>query len=355
MKRFLRYCVFGMVGIGIFSSLGWGAPVSENQVRQAVSAWLEETPNHFGESLGKRIGSITRYRGGVSGSVGYYLVILSPRGWVVFPGDDGFWPVQTFGAGVMTPERFEKSLWYPLTSFGDFGANRNAQAGEERREVAQNQRRWKGLLERGPSEASGFSPAGSPYPGLSASADIRVAPLLGNERFWSQRYPFNALITHQNLTENSILNPNYGGSNVPNPNLRYLSGCAPPFPWGRSCCIFLRGGTPREIGMASFCPRMPPLGMLPFPWQGITPAWGAPLWISPFPGGIFSRGYDWNAMGEFLWPPTPPLEFSSGEIQSADLTGEDLAAAEEAGRLLRDLGGFHEGGVRRGGNQGGLC
>ncbi len=82
MKRFLRYCVLGMVGIGIFSSLGWGAPVSENQVRQTVSAWIEKTSNHF-------------------------------------------------------------------------GANRNAQAWEERREVAQSQRRWKGLLERGRSEAFG--------------------------------------------------------------------------------------------------------------------------------------------------------------------------------------------------------
>jgi hypothetical protein len=60
--------------------------------------------------MGGDIEEIALYRGGISGNVGYYLVMLD-RGWLILPADTDFWPVQTFGSGKMSIKSFEKSLY----------------------------------------------------------------------------------------------------------------------------------------------------------------------------------------------------------------------------------------------------
>lgn len=85
------------------------APVSEVDMRLAVGRWLELKEQHFGAELSGPIRQAVRYRGGIHGNVGYWLVMLQ-RGWLVVPADDRHWPVQVFGGGDMTPKRFEGSL-----------------------------------------------------------------------------------------------------------------------------------------------------------------------------------------------------------------------------------------------------
>ena len=92
------------------------APVSEVDMRLAVGRWLELKEQHFGAELSGPIRQAVRYRGGIHGNVGYWLVMLQ-RGWLVVPADDRHWPVQVFGGGDMTPKRFEGSLWHATIGY----------------------------------------------------------------------------------------------------------------------------------------------------------------------------------------------------------------------------------------------
>ena len=60
------------------------APVSEPEMRLAVGRWLELREQHFGTELSGPIRQAARYRGGIHGDVGYWLVV---------PADDRHWPV----------------------------------------------------------------------------------------------------------------------------------------------------------------------------------------------------------------------------------------------------------------------
>ncbi|MFC2594178.1 MAG: hypothetical protein ACFNW0_03820 [Fretibacterium sp.] len=51
-------------------------PVSETEMRLAVGCWLELREQHFGAELSGPIRQAVRYRGGIHGNVGYWLVML---------------------------------------------------------------------------------------------------------------------------------------------------------------------------------------------------------------------------------------------------------------------------------------
>ena len=95
------------------------ALVSEVEIRLVVGRWLELREQHLGAELSGPIRQAVRYRGGIHGDVGYWLVVLQ-RGWLVVPADDRHWPVQVFGGGDMTPKRFEDSLWH--ATFGNMSS-----------------------------------------------------------------------------------------------------------------------------------------------------------------------------------------------------------------------------------------
>lgn len=145
---FTAFCalLFGLT----LSPAAWADAVSEAAARLAASNWLQEKANHMEETLGENIEGVRLYRGGRSGTVGYYLVTFSPNGWMILPADDEYWPIQSFGPGKMTSEQFEKTIWYAVTSFNDTTSLASARGSDEGSGagtvVRNNKKRWEGLL-----------------------------------------------------------------------------------------------------------------------------------------------------------------------------------------------------------------
>ena len=179
------------------------APVSETEMRLAVGRWLELREQHLGTELSGPIRQAVRYRGGIHGDVGYWLVVLQ-RGWLVVPADDRHWPVQVFGGGDMTPKRFEDSLWHATIGYDGDRTGRVSVLSTERaedREAAHNRTTWDALRHgprRGRVRASGLDELPS-----EASRDVRVYPFLGAASQWGQEWPFNEYTTFRRLNIHS--------------------------------------------------------------------------------------------------------------------------------------------------------
>jgi hypothetical protein len=112
----LSACCFAFVLNLIISQRLDAKAVLEQEVSDVVLNWLQETSYHLNEEMGGNIEKIALYRGGISGNIGYYLVILN-KGWIILPADTDFWPVQTFGSGKISKESFEQTFWYHTTNF----------------------------------------------------------------------------------------------------------------------------------------------------------------------------------------------------------------------------------------------
>ena len=166
------------------------APVSEGEMRLAVGRWLELREQHLGAELSGPIRQTVRYRGGIHGDVGYWLVILQ-RGWLVVPADDRHWPVQVFGGGDMTPKRFEGSLWHATIGYDGERAGRvsvRSAGTAEDGEAAHNRTAWD-VLRHGPHHG-GVQASGLDELPAEASRDVRVYPFLGAASQWGQRSLF---------------------------------------------------------------------------------------------------------------------------------------------------------------------
>ncbi len=176
-------------------------PVAEGDVRTAALTWAAHG-DKFDEPIGTAIREVKLYRGGISGNIGYYLVMFEPSGFAVLPADDELWPIPLFGGGQMTPERFEKSPWFLKLSYSRSSEDSAAAGGrgfqlKQGVERQENRSLWQDLLAYGdrPETATGRA-ANESRVNL-----IRVAPLLKNEAGWHQFGPFQP--TSQLLVERS--------------------------------------------------------------------------------------------------------------------------------------------------------
>jgi len=194
--------------------------ISEQDVRIAVASWLQLPSEHFEENLGNNIKQVELFRGGVSGNIGYYLVILEPAGWMILPADNRFWPVQMFGSGIMTIENFKSSVWYRAIHFSDssFIENHSAFSANIRTEIpSPNQDFWTMLktpLTRGRVGND------DRLTDLGENSDIRVPSFLSSSRRWGQMTPFNKFTNFHNLVGE---NEQYRGLS----NIIYPAGCVP--------------------------------------------------------------------------------------------------------------------------------
>ena len=178
-------------------------PVSEVEMRLSVARWLELKEQHFGAELSGPIRQAVRYRGGIHGDVGYWLVMLQ-RGWLVVPADDRHWPVQVFGGGDMTPSLFEGTLWYATIGYDGERAGRVSALSTgtaEDQEALHNQTAWD-ALRHGPSPGRVRTSGLDELP-AEASRDVRVYPFLGAASQWGQGRPFNQHTTFRRLNIHS--------------------------------------------------------------------------------------------------------------------------------------------------------
>lgn len=225
VKNSIIVSVFFMVLL--FPNFSWALPVTENDVRAVVANWISDPSECICEGIGTQINQVKLYRGG---NVDFYLVTLTTKGWVVIPADDSFWPIQILGTGHMTIELFEQSKWFDLLSTPNasvnfnYRSNNNAMVPSIDRNEKINKIKWEklrkqrnsSLLRRG--NIQNFDPN-------SASADVRVSPFLGVQRYWGQGMPFNTYTKFVPLTMNSQINSQHKGS--ANSNITFPIGCVP--------------------------------------------------------------------------------------------------------------------------------
>ncbi|MDR1583292.1 MAG: hypothetical protein LBS55_08560 [Prevotellaceae bacterium] len=208
-------------------------PISAEQAGTAVRRWVEDGSGTIEETLGQTVKTIKRYDGEKSGNIGYYLVILNPAGWAVVPADDRFWPVPLFGSGKMTPELFENTVWYDALNFSgepehNVFASQNYSSTssgvrntQKNKKITDNKQRWGKLL------GSNYPPFRTASVSLDVDItvfpkyDIRVAPLISNEKYWVQGWPFNKLLSFNQLVAYNPASANL----VKSPDVPFPVGC----------------------------------------------------------------------------------------------------------------------------------
>ena len=107
--RQMRKIFFLSLLILCFASIASGNTVTREEARIVAQNWLNKDRNTMKASLGREIDSVVHYSGESYGTPGYYVVFLSPQGWLLVPAAESFEPVLAFGEGRMTPEQFESS------------------------------------------------------------------------------------------------------------------------------------------------------------------------------------------------------------------------------------------------------
>lgn len=217
-KRYILSVVFLFVlflqGLWMSGNPAFAGPISQGEARSAAQNWLGNESLHMGEALGKTVKEVVAYKGGNSGSIGYYLVILD-KGWIILPADDDFWPVQKFGPGKMTKEDFEASFWYHTTRFdGYYNTRTSSSSSPETSEIdvleherSQNASAWSSLL----SGPSGDTRSASGARIGSLEGDVWVSPLLrrSSAEHWGLGWPFAAETTTLKLTKSPLMRPNH--------------------------------------------------------------------------------------------------------------------------------------------------
>jgi hypothetical protein len=158
-----------------------GKPVTAEQARTAVSAWLAVEPAPLGATLGRQVKEVRSYPDAQNAGV-YYVAFLDPAGFVIVSGDDLVEPIIGFApAGT-----YEPSVDNPLGALvindmsGRMSDARTAQAqvakgaGLAANATFQEARgKWSMLL------ATGVRPAG-----LTTLSDLRVPALVQSR--WDQ-------------------------------------------------------------------------------------------------------------------------------------------------------------------------
>jgi hypothetical protein len=332
-------------------------PVSETDIEIAAKNWvLQNDGNHFGEKLGKEIAQIVRYQKSEEGEVDYYLITFEPKGWLILPADDEFWPIQSFGGGYMPPDFFEKTIWHEITHFKKAGdsANQYGQyqatqknitgtSEEDKREIHNNKNKWKNLLNnineqvthengRNVHNINATAVIGGPY--LTSEGTIVVPPLLGTEASWGQGHPFNSETTYFKLlddAEAAAPNNNVPITDFTNVNasfdIKYPVGCAALSTgqlmnylvrrYGLSSQMYGIGGySLNRVSISNDFATMNIPGLVS---SGISGELGFILKVDT------SKTYDWDAMSQFEYTTSP---------NNSDVNGVTPKISE----FLRDIG-----------------
>lgn len=211
--------------------------VPEGDVALAVNNWLSDEAGSFGENLGHSVKEVRLYKGGASGNIGYYLVILEPNGWVILPADDEFWPIQSFGRGAMTPDAFEKTLWHDITSFSKedlpsslkSALSSGGTPAKISKETKKSQAKWRSLTTRKTPSSEKTGIQGLHNEGWPQGARLIVHPFLDGkpEAIWGQSFPFDEKTTYLNLLKGA--SSDYGSvaafENINGRYARFPVGC----------------------------------------------------------------------------------------------------------------------------------
>ncbi len=204
-----RFCLMLLLSVSM-SYAALGAPVSAKTAVAAVRGWLQMHGSPLGAHLSKTVSEVEPFPP-KTGAPDYYVVSLSPQGFVVVPADDGVEPIVAFSARG----HYDPSPVNPLAVLirGDV-PERVAETQAQARPAALNpghRAKWQRLLEMG-----GASQGGSAVKyGLASVSDIRVAPLV--QTLWSQSSAFDA----GSVACYNYFTPPYTAGNVHN----YVCGC----------------------------------------------------------------------------------------------------------------------------------
>ncbi len=188
------------------------APVDSQQAAAAVTGWLALDRRPLGEKLGTRVQFVDTYSD-PSGAGLYYVVRLSPAGFVIVAADDLVEPIVAFARAG----RFDPSEANPLGALvkkdlsGRVGHARRAPAAATEEAGLRARARWRQLASATVGRGSGGS---KPYV-IVAVSDVLIAPL--TQTTWDQE-------TAAGMGDASCYNyytPPYGAGNTAN----YPAGC----------------------------------------------------------------------------------------------------------------------------------
>jgi hypothetical protein len=207
--------------------------VSEQEAHVVVENWLNMLDISMYENFGENIRGIKFYQGEEYGNPGYYVVFLSPTGWVIVSADDRLEAIRAFGNTYLTPEEYENSVMkylfrldLPLMLTRNYLRSQNKLSEEN---SIENPRRWKKLQQLTPAHSlkkSFIAQASSSndivtFPSYFHSEDISndivVAPLLRNT--WHQ---YGLVDSIPRITDRTFYN-----HFVSSGDIRYAVGCVP--------------------------------------------------------------------------------------------------------------------------------
>lgn len=110
MKSFRILAISMILLAFVFSGVVLAKPVNKTDAEKMVKGWLKTDPKPLNAKLGGQIAQIEAYNG-EDGTPAYYIVYLSPSGFVIVPADDLVEPVIGFVSGDTF---YDPSLENPL-------------------------------------------------------------------------------------------------------------------------------------------------------------------------------------------------------------------------------------------------
>ncbi len=260
---------------------GLGARVTTPQeARLVVAGWLADGVEPFGMQLGAEIANVETFTGGAGEPV-YYLVRLSPTGFVVVSADDLVEPILAFADA----QDYEPSAENPLTAFvtgdlsGRIAAAYDRPSGQLQAQSATDARaKWHELMSR-----ATVPPDGIGVLGRQTISDVRVAPLVKTR--WSQSNVCSARCYN-------YFTPNH-----------YLCGCVAT-----------------AMAQLMYYHRYPAIGIGRRPYT---------IRVGGADQTVYSRGGDGSG-GPYLWSdmiPTPGCSTTAGQRQAIGALCFDAGAA----------------------------
>jgi parallel beta-helix repeat protein len=207
-----RKMIVGMVAVVLvlIDTAVWGKPVGNKRAEAVVKSWLKADPRPMGTILGREILRVETFTN-ESGEPVYYVVYLSPSGFVIVPADDLVEPIIAFSSGGTynpsddnclgaaisrdVPGRIAlaRDIQPASTSQGKIKALTPAEIAVFKRGRIKAKNKWSGLEDyakgvrtrRSLGAILAEGEGGSAGEGLETISDVRVPPLL--ESTWSQR------------------------------------------------------------------------------------------------------------------------------------------------------------------------
>lgn len=177
----------------------WASPTTSQQAVQVVQGWLSREATPLGAALSPPAATAQTFDD-ASGQPAYYVVALSPQGFVVVPADDAIEPILAFSSDG----QYDPAVGNPLyTLVGRDVGNRLTLA----RETAGKSAAAAGLETSAQAKWSELLAAATAAPtvkgSLSSLSDTRVSPLTVTT--WNQSTDANAVALYNIYTPNNYL------------------------------------------------------------------------------------------------------------------------------------------------------